>query len=96
MIKKALFFLPLCLLIVSAFANIIMAAHVSDVGALTHEYEVKTTQLASHDDEMLQTLAGKQSLAVLKDWAISQGFVPRSSVVVVPRVTTQIASIAIQ
>lgn len=94
--KKILFFFPLCVLIVSAFANIIMAAHVSDVGAKTHEYEAKTVKLSAHNDEMLQTLASKQSLASIKEWAISQGFIPHGTIVVLKSASTKIASIAIQ
>jgi hypothetical protein len=96
MIKKIAFFLPLFVLVLSAAANIVMAAHVSDVGAKTHEYEAKTNKLSAHNEEMLQTLASKQSLASIKDWAISQGFVPHSSVVVIRSASTKIASIAIQ
>lgn len=96
MIKKAFFFIPLFILVVSAAGNIVMAAHVSDVGAKTHEYEAKTTQLSAHNDEMLQTLASKQSLSSIKEWAIAQGFVPHASVVVIRSATTKIASIAIQ
>lgn len=94
-IKKGLFFLPLCVLILSAFANIIMAANVSDVGASTHAYEAKTVKMAAHNDEMLQTLASKQSLGELKQWAISQGFVPTTHVTVVTPSTPKIASVGL-
>ncbi len=94
--KKLFFILPLCLLIVSAFANIIMAAHVSDVGARIHDYESKALKLSAHNDEMLQTLASKQSLVEMRAWALSQGFVPRDQLLVVREQAPKIASIAIR
>lgn len=83
MIKKLLFLFPLGILTVSALANIIMAAEVSDVGAKIHAYESKALVLQVRRDDLLTTLASKQSLQQLKVWALAQGFVPRSGVVTV-------------
>lgn len=76
-IKKIGIFVPLMLLTISALANIIMAAQVSDVGARTHEYELKTALLSVHSDELMTQLASKQSLVELKAYAMTAGFVPR-------------------
>ena len=73
-----------------------MAAHVSDVGARIHEYESKAVKLSAHNDEMLQALAGKQSLSQIKGWALAQGFVPRDQILVIRPQAPKIASIAVQ
>lgn len=81
--KKIFFFLPLFVLTVSALANIIMAASVSDVGLRVHEYESKAARISAHSDELMTELAAKQSLTALKDWASANGFVPRGKIAVV-------------
>lgn len=92
-LKKAIFILPLALLTVSALANIIVGASVSDVGARIHEYETKTAVLENHSDELMTQLAEKQSLAQLKVWAVSAGFVPRTSVVTVTPQSPKLAAV---
>lgn len=79
-IKKILFLFPLALLTLSALANIIMAATVSDVGARTHDFETKTAIIQAHSDELRATLATKQSLSQLKTYALEAGFVNRAVV----------------
>lgn len=78
--KKILFLAPLALLTISALANIIMAANVSDVGLRIHEYERKTAIIQARSDEMLAELASRQSLGELKKWAIAAGFVAQGKV----------------
>lgn len=90
-VKKVLFLVPLALLTVSALANIIMAASISDVGARIHEYESKTAIISTHSDELMTELASKQSLAELKSWALTAGFVPRGAVTTIEIASPKLA-----
>ena len=93
--RKLLFMLPLMVLLISALANIVMAAHVSDIGSQIHDDETKTAQLLQHNDEMQQELAGKQSLAQLKVWADQQGFIPHGKIVAVAPTTPKLAQVTL-
>lgn len=91
LIKKILFLAPLGLLTVSALANIIMAAGISDVGARIHEHESKAALISAHSNELMTELASKQSLVELKAWANSAGFVPRGTVTTIESSSPKLA-----
>ncbi len=90
-IKKTFFLVPLALLTVSALANIIMAAGISDVGARIHDYEAKAAVISTHSNELMTELAAKQSLDELKSWALASGFVPRTNTATRETVTPKLA-----
>ncbi|PWU23955.1 hypothetical protein C5B42_01185 [Candidatus Cerribacteria bacterium 'Amazon FNV 2010 28 9'] len=71
------------MLIGSALSNVVMAAHISDVGAQTKVLEQKANALAQKNEEMLTEIATKQSLTAIQMQAQAQGFVPRTQALVI-------------
>lgn len=83
LIKKMLVIVPLLLVLMSAVGNIVMAAHVSDIGSKVSSLEYKYQSMKKHNDDLSLELAQARSLKNLTEEAKLLGFIPVTSMVFV-------------